>query len=86
MDKEIDSKRIKRKPKLGFCISFVGALFIIYALLMGSITGWVYIPLNDLPDMANYAIWSILSMGIGILLLSIGIFLILHNRSKASKN
>ena len=70
----------KHKKKIGFCISFIGALFIIYALVMGATMGW-----NP-----NYAGgWfglSIIVCGVpGIILLSIGIFLILHNRSKASK-
>jgi len=78
-EKEYDKEQIKGSRKIGFCISFIGALFIVYALVMGAGTGW------NPNYMGGYFYYVFLSGVPGIILLSIGIFLILKNRNKASK-
>ena len=75
-------QRIKRKRDSGFCCLCPGVLFIVWGLL-----SWLsleYTEFGYTPE--RMMIIIIYGMVPGIILLSIGIFLILHNRSKASKN
>ena len=78
-EKEFDKEHKKGKRNNGFCILIIGAFFIMYALVMGAGTGW------NPSYLGGYFYYVYISGVPGIILLSIGIYLILHNRSKASK-
>ena len=77
MDKDSDIKRIKRKRKIGIVLFIIGWIFIGYGLILPIVMGGVY----------YYALYVhyIPSAIFGFLLVVVGISLILHNKSKASK-
>ena len=77
-----EEQRIKGKHGTGFCCLCPGVLFIIWGLLSWLSLEYMYFGYT--PERMMVII--IYGMVPGIILLSIGIFLILKNRSKVSKN
>jgi len=76
MDKEIDIKRIKRKRNIGIGLFIIGCILVGYGMIFPIATDVYYVALF---------IHYIPSVIFGFILVVIGIFLILKNRSKASK-
>ena len=76
MDKEIDIKRIKRKCNSGIGLFIIGCILVGYGMIFPITTDVYYVAL-----FLHY----IPSVIFGFILVVIGIFLILKNRSKASK-
>jgi len=76
MDKEIDIKRIKRKRNIGIGLFIIGWIFVGYGIILPIVTDVYYDALF---------IHYIPSVLFGFILVSLGIILILKNKSMASK-
>ena len=75
-EEEYDKEPIRGNRKSGFCISIIGAFFIMYGLLMGGVTGW-----NPSYVGGYFAYVYILGVP-GIILLVIGLILVILYYSK----
>jgi len=69
----------RNKKKIGFCILTIGVLSILLSLFVGNTLHW------DPSYVGGYFLYTIVFMGIGIILLVIGLGMVLYNRSKFSE-